>query len=85
MASAAAIHETVGSRMTALRISRKISRSDLAAAMGVTMNLLGKIEKGVTVLTAADLVKAAKALGVTSAVLTGEESLVAFEKRAGKR
>ena len=81
----AEINGTVGSRLTALRISRKMARADLAANMGISMNLLGKIEMGATVLTAATLVKAARVLGVTSAVLTGEEPLDAFEKRAGKR
>lgn len=78
---AAELHKTIGQRIAALRIHRVLTTAEFAALMGISLNLLGRIESGKNEVSAATIVKAAEVLGVTSAVLTGEEAFTIFEKK----
>lgn len=78
------LHKTIGQRLAALRISRGTSSRTLADILGISTNLLTRLERGQSEVTADILVRAAAALGVTSAVLTGEELYPDFRaKRRG--
>ena len=72
MQTDAEVNATVGTRMRALAISRSVSACDLAKSMGIEERRLSRIFRGAETATIAQLVRAAKALGTTSAVLTGE-------------
>lgn len=65
------IDEAVGRRLAAIRKAREMTQIDLAAALGVTQAHLSKYERGEVRMTAAGLLKASKALKVSSDELLG--------------
>ena len=68
------INRTIGTRIAACRVAKDLTRAELAERVGgMTAKLVGRIERGTSALTADRLVQIAKALGVTSSVLTAEE------------
>lgn len=67
------INKTIGVRLAALMASYRIPREQIAAALGKSPAMIRRFENARSEMSAADLVLAAKALGVTSAILTGEE------------
>lgn len=59
--------EHIGARMRDLRLEREVRQVDLAEQIGVTMQVISKIECGLTTMTAARLYMVAKALKVAPA------------------
>lgn len=53
----------IGQRLRALRIERRVSQSDLGAALNVTFQQIQKYERGDNRVSASMLMKAAEALG----------------------
>lgn len=68
-----AICRTVGERLSRFMAERSLSRASLAACLATSPARIARFESGKSEMTAVELVLAAKALGVTSAILTGEE------------
>jgi len=75
------INRTIGTRVAALRYARGLSAPDFAEKIGLSQWKVTRIEKGASEVTAAELVRIAEALGVNSAVLTGEEKFSGFMAR----
>lgn len=69
----AAINRLIGIRLAAFMASRGIARDRVASALGTTSNRITRFENGNSEMSAAELVLAAQTLGVTSAVLAGEQ------------
>lgn len=67
------INRTIGIRLAALSSSIGLKTSDLAAAMGVSVSQVNRILSAKSSASAAQLVLAAKRVGVTTAVITEEE------------
>ncbi len=67
------LDEKIGERLKALRISRNIPSSTIAAVLGCKTNRVTRIEGGRSHLTAAELVRVAEAVGVRTSQLVGEE------------
>jgi len=74
------INKQIGVRLAALMASRSIGRAALAYGIGCTTNKLARFENARSEMTAAELVLAAKTLGVTSSILTGEEKMRGVDK-----
>lgn len=68
------LNSTIGTRIRAFRILRKLSADELADVIGVKKNSITRIETGRLTISAAALVLIASKLGTTSSVLTGEQS-----------
>lgn len=66
------INARVSQRLAALTASKLVKTSEMAEAMGIDENHLGRIFRGVTPPTVAQLVKAADKLGVLVSVIVGE-------------
>jgi len=75
------IVKAIGTRLSALRILRKIDRQSMATTIGISMNKLGRIEAGKTEPSATELIRFAEALGVPTTVITGEEKYSEFMDR----
>lgn len=76
------INKTIGIRLAALRHARGMEAQQLADAVpGLTRTRLTRIENNRSEATAAELVRLAAALGVTSSVLTGEGKFSEFMDR----
>ncbi len=73
--------KTVGTRTAALRIARGMTRDALAEACSISNWRVTRIERGNTTATVVELVALARALAVTTAVLTGEEKASEFMAR----
>ncbi|MCR6673291.1 hypothetical protein [Devosia ginsengisoli] len=73
------INRKIGIRLAALMASRNVQRAAIINALGITNLHLRKIENGIKPMMASEMVLAAKALGITSSVLTGEEPFKAGE------
>ena len=67
------INRTIGIRLAALSSSLGVKTPDLAGAMGVSVSQANRIFSAKSTMSAAQLVLAAKRLGVTTAVITEEE------------
>lgn len=78
----AEINRQIGIRLAALTASQAKGPADIAAALGVSVTRVTRIENGHSDISAAELVLAARALGVTSAILTGEERFALIEGSA---
>ena len=73
----------IGNRIAALRRSLKLEPAALCGAMGIGRIMLGRIETGRRQITGAQLAAAAKALGVSIEVLTGEATYEAAKGADG--
>lgn len=67
------LNQTIGIRVKALRLSRGIPQEKIAKAIGSKTNRVTRIENGRSSMSAAELIAMAKALGVTTSQLVGEE------------
>lgn len=65
------IDRAIGRRLAEIRRAREMTQIDLAAALGVTQAHLSKYERGDVRMTAVGILKAAKALKVSSDELLG--------------
>lgn len=74
------INETIGGRLKALRISRGVPQSEIADLLGCKSNRVTRIERGISHLTAAELVRVAKKVGVRTSQLVGEEPVTGGAK-----
>ena len=78
------INKTIGTRIGACRVARDMTRAELAQKAGnLSAKLVGRIERGTSVVSVERLVSIAKALGVKSSVLTAEERFDGFLDQAG--
>lgn len=68
------INTTIGVRLAAFMASKGLTRLSLAAALDTSPHRIARFESGHSEMSAAELVLAARALGVTPGVLSGEET-----------
>jgi len=66
------INRTISQRLNALATTNHKSPTEMARGIGVTEGRIQRIYRGTAGLTAAQLVLAARVLGVNSSVITGE-------------
>ncbi len=66
----AAINRRIGKRLASIMEARGETRASIASALGTTEARVARVVKGSSALTAAELVIAAKALGVHISILT---------------
>lgn len=66
------INARVSQRLAALTATKLVKTGEMAEAMGIDENHLGRIFRGVTPPTVAQLVKAADKLGVLVSVVVGD-------------
>lgn len=78
------IDTTIGIRLAALMFANGISREAMAQALECSPMKVRRYETAHSQLSAAQIVTAAKALGVTASVITGEESFRKFMAEAGQ-
>jgi transcriptional regulator with XRE-family HTH domain len=69
--------------MAAFRVMRGMTRDALAIAAHMPVDRIARVERANAKLRASELVLAARALGITSAVLTGEEAFSEAKGGAG--
>lgn len=74
------LNRTIGIRLAAIMASKNISREKVAGAIDASTYRLARFENGTSEMTAAQLVLAAQALGVTSSIITGEQPFQAGER-----
>lgn len=67
------INRTIGIRLAALCSTFRVPPAEMAETLGVSVSQFNRYLSGKTGLTAAQLVAAAKRIGVTTAVITEEE------------
>ena len=72
------INKTIGTRIAALRHARRMTVAQVAELAAMSQWRLTRIENARSEATAAELVRIAVALGVTSSVICGEEKFSAF-------
>lgn len=77
------INKTIGTRIAALRHARGITAARVAELAAMSQCRLTRIENARSKATAAELVRIAAALGVTSSVICGEEKFTEFMDRVG--
>ncbi|WP_336801753.1 helix-turn-helix domain-containing protein [Kaistia sp. MMO-174] len=68
------VNRMIGVRLAAFMASTGRSRDKLASGLGVSTHMIARFESGNSAMTAVQLMLAARVLGITTAVLTGEES-----------
>ena len=83
MPTEAEVTKTVGNRLRAVMQYRSMPPADLALAMGIDERRLGRIFRGGEAASLAQLLRAAKALGTTTSVLTGEVNFSTVTVRPG--
>lgn len=66
------LNDQLATRFRALRLSKGMSVAAMAEALGTSTHRVTRIENRTSDLTAADLINAAKALGVVVSNITGE-------------
>ena len=77
------INKTIGTRIAALRALRGITAARVAELAAMSQWRLTRIENARSEATAAELVRIAAALSVTSSVICGEEKFTEFMDRVG--
>ena len=77
------INRTIGTRIAALRHSRGMTAAQVAELAAISQWRLTRIENARSEARAAELVRIAVAMGVTSSVICGEEKFTEFMDRVG--